>query len=211
MLIAIATYKYHIANQFDSATELSLFLFNDQKEVKRELINFSTSDLSKRISILKSLNINIVVCGAIDDFTYNALTCEGIKVYPWVCAKLDEVSFFLSSYFERKKSNCKDDLIAVSSNGKTLDSDVCKLFEKNIVIQIIDLKTMKSKSINTKFYKQNNENSISIVKQIIKSEAGLILTKKCCPNSKGLLNLAGIKLLAGVNGKVIEAINNYNL
>ena len=99
--------------------------------------------------------------------------------------------------------------IAITSTGKTLDSQVDPRFGRAAYFIIIDTET-------TAFDVIENENTavaggagISSAKVVIDAGAKAILTGNCGPNAERTLTAAGLKLYTGATGTVAEAIELF--
>jgi len=95
--------------------------------------------------------------------------------------------------------------IAVTSTGKTLDSQVDPRFGRAACFIIIDTETMDFSIIENENVAVAGGAGISSAKVVIDSGAGAVLTGNCGPNAQRTLSAAGIKLYTGVAGTVAEA------
>ena len=96
--------------------------------------------------------------------------------------------------------------IAVTSAGKTLDSQVDPRFGRAAYFVIVDTDTMDFSVIE-------NESAaaagISSGKVVIDSGAQAVLTGNCGPNAERTLSAGGIKLYTAVTGTVAEAVELF--
>lgn len=95
--------------------------------------------------------------------------------------------------------------IAITSTGKTMDSEVDPRFGRAAYFVIVDTET-------TDFSVIENENpaaaggaGINSAKVVTDAGAQAVLTGNCGPNAQRTLSAAGIKLYTGLTGTVAEA------
>jgi predicted Fe-Mo cluster-binding NifX family protein len=100
--------------------------------------------------------------------------------------------------------------IAITSTGRTLDSQVDQRFGRAACFIIVD--TDKADIFNV----FDNENiaagggaGISSAKVVIDAGAEAVLTGNCGPNAERTLTAAGVKLYTSVIGTVAEAIEHF--
>lgn len=99
--------------------------------------------------------------------------------------------------------------IAVTSTGKTLDSQVDPRFGRAACFIIIDTETMDFSVIENVNTAAAGGAGISSAKLVIDAGAEAILTGNCGPNAERTLTAAGLKLYTGVTGTVAEAIELF--
>ena len=99
--------------------------------------------------------------------------------------------------------------IAVTSTGKTLDSQVDPRFGRAACFIIIDTETMDFSVIENENVAAAGGAGISSAKAVIDAGAEAILTGNCGPNAQRTLSVAGVRLYTGVTGKVAEAVEFY--
>ncbi|MGD2037684.1 MAG: NifB/NifX family molybdenum-iron cluster-binding protein [Desulfobacterales bacterium] len=100
--------------------------------------------------------------------------------------------------------------IAISSSGKTLDSDVDPRFGRAEYFIIVDPETMDFEVV------ENNQNlnlpqgaGIQAGKTIADHKVAALITGHCGPKAFTVLQSAGIKIITGASGKVADAIAHY--
>jgi predicted Fe-Mo cluster-binding NifX family protein len=100
--------------------------------------------------------------------------------------------------------------IAITSTGKTLDSQVDPRFGRAACFIIIDT---EERDVFNVF---DNENvaagggvGINSAKVVIDAGAEAVLTGNCGPNAERTLTAVGVKLYTGVTGTVAEAIEHF--
>ena len=91
MIAAIAIWNECVSNVFDFADGVLLVEFDGAKEVSRTKIDFDSSSFSRRISRLNSLNVKILICGAISRSLAKMVTDSGIELLPYVTGDVNEV------------------------------------------------------------------------------------------------------------------------
>jgi len=84
--------------------------------------------------------------------------------------------------------------IAVTSTGKTLDSQVDQRFGRAAYFIIIDTKTMAFSAFENDSVAAAGGAGISSAKAVIGTSAQAILTGNCGPNAERTLSAAGVKI-----------------
>ena len=95
--------------------------------------------------------------------------------------------------------------IAVTSTGKTLDSQVDPRFGRAACFIIVDTETMDFNVIENESVAAAGGAGISSAKVVIDTGAKAVLTGNCGPNAERTLTAAGVKLYTGATGTVAEA------
>jgi predicted Fe-Mo cluster-binding NifX family protein len=91
MKIAIAIWNDCVSNVFDFADCILLVEIDGDKEISRSQISFESKTFSKRIRQLKSLNIDLLVCGAISRALAELVIASGIEVLAYITGAIDDV------------------------------------------------------------------------------------------------------------------------
>lgn len=99
--------------------------------------------------------------------------------------------------------------IAVTSTGKTLDSQVDPRFGRAACFVIIDTGTMDFNVIENENVAAAGGAGIGSAKTVSDAGAEAVLTGKCGPNAERTLSAAGLKLYTGVTGTVAEAVEFF--
>jgi len=99
--------------------------------------------------------------------------------------------------------------IAVTSTGKTVDSQVDPRFGRAAYFIIVDTETMDFSAIENNNVAAAGGAGISSAKAVIDAGAGTVLTGNCGPNAQRTLGAAGVKLYTGVTGTVSEAVQLF--
>jgi len=99
--------------------------------------------------------------------------------------------------------------IAVTSTGKTLDSQVDPHFGRAACFIIVDTEAMDFSAIENENVAAAGGAGISSAKVVIDAGAEAVLTGNCGPNAERTLTAAGAKLYTGVTGTVAEAIQLF--
>ncbi|MFP4668079.1 MAG: NifB/NifX family molybdenum-iron cluster-binding protein [Desulfosalsimonas sp.] len=100
--------------------------------------------------------------------------------------------------------------VAVSSKGKTLDSELDARFGRAACFILVDLNTMAYEAV------ENTQNSnavqgagIQAAKTVADHGVGAVITGNCGPKAFTVLNKAGISVITGLSGNVKDAIEKY--
>ena len=99
--------------------------------------------------------------------------------------------------------------IAVTSTGKTLDSQVDQRFGRAAYFVVVDSETMEFSVIENENVAAAGGAGISSGKTVIDAGAEAVLTGNCGPNAERTLSTAGIKLYTGATGTVAEAVELF--
>ncbi|MFH1613667.1 MAG: hypothetical protein ABIG61_01090 [Planctomycetota bacterium] len=91
MKLAIPIYNNNISNVFDFAHKLLLVDIENGKEANRSKIALESQSLPKRTGQLKSLGVDVLVCGAVSRLLTNMVTQSGIEILPYVTGPVDNV------------------------------------------------------------------------------------------------------------------------
>jgi len=91
MKIAIPIYNSNVSNVFDFAHRLLLVDIENGKEINRSEVALESRSLPQRAGQLKSLGVDVLVCGAISRLLANMVITSGIEVLPYVTGHVDNV------------------------------------------------------------------------------------------------------------------------
>jgi predicted Fe-Mo cluster-binding NifX family protein len=91
MKIIVPVFESRISPRFDCAPGFRLYeMERDRITSIREISCEGWNDMD-RVSRLKGLGIDTLICGGIPDYLLGMLTNDGIKVIPWVAGDAGEV------------------------------------------------------------------------------------------------------------------------
>jgi predicted Fe-Mo cluster-binding NifX family protein len=99
--------------------------------------------------------------------------------------------------------------IAITSTGKTLDSQVDQRFGRAAYFIIVETQTMDFSVLENESAAASGGAGISAAKAVIDAGAEAVLTGNCGPNAQRTLNTAGVKLYTSVSGTIEEAIELF--
>jgi len=91
MKIAIPICNDCVSNVFDFAADILLVDIEEGKETDRSEIPLQSRSLPERVGQLKSLEVDVLVCGAISRALANMVIACGIEVLPYVTGRIDDV------------------------------------------------------------------------------------------------------------------------
>ncbi len=91
MNIAIPIWDGCVSNAFDFAARLLLVETENDKEICRSHIRLESQSLSQRVSQLKYLEVDVLVCGAISRTLMGMVKASGIEVLPYVTGSVDDI------------------------------------------------------------------------------------------------------------------------
>jgi predicted Fe-Mo cluster-binding NifX family protein len=84
MRIAIPVFENRISPRFDCAPAFLLYDIAGEKVAARREIACPGWNDTERVSQLKDLGVNTLICGGLPNYLLANLTNNGIKVIPWV-------------------------------------------------------------------------------------------------------------------------------
>ena len=91
MKIAIPVWEDKVSPVFDTATRLLVLQVEDSRETDRFETYLEQKDLSRRCTLVQSLGIDVLICGAISRHFYGMLTAGGVRVIAWISGPAREV------------------------------------------------------------------------------------------------------------------------
>jgi len=91
MKIAIPIYNDSVSNVFDFAHRLLLVNIENGKETERSEVELEGLSLPQRAYKLKTLGVDVLVCGAVSRLLANMVTISGIDILPYVTGKIENV------------------------------------------------------------------------------------------------------------------------
>ena len=91
MKVAIPVYGDYVSNVFDFAHRLLLVDIENGQETKRCEVELISRSLPERASQLKTLGVDVIVCGAVSRLLANMVTQLGIEVLPFVTGNVENV------------------------------------------------------------------------------------------------------------------------
>ncbi len=91
MKIAIPVWNNCVSSAFDFAHRLLLVDIQDGSEMNRSEISLDPEPISQRAIRLKTLGIDVLICGAISRSLASLVEASGIKVLPYVLGPADEI------------------------------------------------------------------------------------------------------------------------
>ena len=96
MKIAIPIWNDCVSSAFDFAHKLLLIDIQDSSETNRSEIALAPEPISQRATRLKTLGVDVLICGAISRSLASLVEASGIKVLPYVLGPANEI---LKAYF----------------------------------------------------------------------------------------------------------------
>lgn len=102
--IGITHHLGYVSPVFDVARNILTVLVKDGQGQGREEVTLQTADPFLRAQELKSLGVDVILCGAISQPYQTALSAKGIKVISSVCGPLEDVLWaFLDGTIENAR------------------------------------------------------------------------------------------------------------
>ena len=91
MRIAIPVWNECVSSAFDFAHRLLLVDIQDDSETNRSEICLSQEPISQRATRLKTLGVDVLICGAISRSLASLVEATGITILPYVLGPADEI------------------------------------------------------------------------------------------------------------------------
>lgn len=100
--------------------------------------------------------------------------------------------------------------IAISSNGKNLESSLDPRFGRAAYFIILDAETMDFKAVeNTQNLNLSQGAGIQAGKTVADHHVDALITGHCGPKAFKVLQSAGVKIMTGAGGTVADAIEQF--
>ncbi len=99
--------------------------------------------------------------------------------------------------------------IAVTSTGRTLDSQVDPRFGRAACFVIVDTDTSNFTAVENENAAAASGAGITSAKLVIDAGAQAVLTGNCGPKAQTTLSAAGVKLYTGATGTVAQAVELF--
>jgi predicted Fe-Mo cluster-binding NifX family protein len=115
MKIAIPVFENRISPRFDCAPALVLYDIAGERAVGQKEISCEGWNDKERVSQLKGMGVDTLICGGLPNYLLSVLTNIGIKVIPWVAGDTSEaLTLFLRGQLDsgtvistgRKRRRC---------------------------------------------------------------------------------------------------------
>jgi predicted Fe-Mo cluster-binding NifX family protein len=91
MKIAIPVWNDCVSSAFDFAHRLLLVEIQDGSETNRSEISLSAESIFQKAGRLKSLGVDVLICGAISRSLASLVVASGIELLPYVLGPVDEI------------------------------------------------------------------------------------------------------------------------
>lgn len=91
MKIAIAIWNELVSSTFDFSDRILLVEIENEKEVSRSQILLESKSLLQRVNQLKSLEADVLICGAISKTLAEMITAAGIQVLAYTTGRIDDI------------------------------------------------------------------------------------------------------------------------
>ena len=91
MKIAIAIWNDNVSSAFDFSARILLMEIEDEKELSRSQILLESQSALQRVNQLKSLEVDVLICGAISRTLSEMITSADIHVLAYITGRIDDV------------------------------------------------------------------------------------------------------------------------
>jgi len=100
--------------------------------------------------------------------------------------------------------------IAITSKGQDLSSDIDPRFGRSVYFIIVDPETMDHEVLeNIQNFNLSQGAGIQAGKTIVENNVNVLITGNCGPKAFRVLTTAGIRVVTGAAGRVIDAVLQY--
>ena len=99
--------------------------------------------------------------------------------------------------------------IAVTSEGKDLDSKVDQRFGRAKYFIIIDTDTMNYEVVDNAAATEGGGAGVKAARTIIEKGCEALLTGNCGPNAYEVLKSGNVQVITGIKGSVREAVESF--
>jgi len=91
MKIALPIWNGFVSSVFDFAHRLLLVDIQNGSQINRSEISLTSESIPQRAGRLRTLGVDVLICGAISRPLMYMLTASGIEVLPYVTGRVDEI------------------------------------------------------------------------------------------------------------------------
>ena len=100
--------------------------------------------------------------------------------------------------------------VAITSTGKDLEADIDPRFGRAAHFVIVNDETMEFEAVeNTQNLNIAQGAGIQAGKTIIDNNVDILITGHCGPKAFKVLQTAGVKIMTGAKGRVVDAVAQY--
>lgn len=99
MKVAIPIWEDRVSSVLDFSQRLIVVELNESGEVSRSQITFSDQSPFIRLTKLRELGVDVLICGAVSQSLASVSAIQGIQLLPYVTGRVDDV---LSAYQDGK-------------------------------------------------------------------------------------------------------------
>lgn len=117
----------------------------------------------------------------------------------------------LNKPYSKKNERVKTLKIAITSQGKTMESKVDPRFGRAGWFLVVDTNTGACKAVsNEQNLNANQGAGIQAAEQVSRQEVSALITGNCGPKAFRTLTAAGIKVYYGADGTVAEILEQFH-
>ena len=91
MKIAIPMFDSRVSPRFDFASKVLIATIEGGRVVDRKEYSMNNLNLIRRSALLKEQEVNVLICGGINNFSMRLLMGNGIEVIPMVPGEVEEI------------------------------------------------------------------------------------------------------------------------
>jgi predicted Fe-Mo cluster-binding NifX family protein len=210
MRFALTVFGSTISPLFDTARRLLVADITEGGVHLRDEEEIADLDLAQRAALLKKLGVQALACGAISEFSHNALLERGIEVYPWVSGEVQDLLAILAKRYGGRESGPEGSTcLAIPTDGPGLDARVAPTFRHCSHLLFVESLSRTKTVTKVKSGLAEGGGCCLLAKLIVEADARVLLTGRCGPNALGILAVAGVEVILGVEGRVEAAVEAY--
>ncbi len=232
MKVAISTDQGYVSAHFGRCPSYTLFEISDGRiNHKQEIPNpghqpgFLPGYLSKR-------GVTKIIAGGMGPRAQRLFEKQNIETYIGVQGSVDDViNEFMNQELKRGEDLCehrfykrssveyshpvedaipqKGKNICVTAQEKGLDSEVDPRFGRAEYFLIFNPDSVDAEAIENPNKEASQGAGIQSAQLVSDKDVSVVLTGRCGPNAKRILQSSGIKVITGISGNAEDAISHY--
>ena len=210
MRLAITTFGNDISPLFDAARVARLVDIGQGGATWGDQLELAGLDPAGRVTALADRRVEVLVCGAINRWTQRAMEHYGITVHSWVSGDVEQVIELLQARFGRAETDRRPGLVALSATGPDLTAQLDPCFGRCRHLLVLNRDGSLARAFDGPGNRGRHRGGWHAVGPLVRGGVGLLITGRCGPNARGLLSAAGIEVVEGAAGPVVDVFNRFS-
>ncbi len=91
MRIAIPRFQESVAPCFEHTSTVTIFTVHRKRILSQEDFVLKSREGLDRVRLLRDQNVDVLICGGLQESYENMLTARGIRVYSWVSGNVQDL------------------------------------------------------------------------------------------------------------------------